>query len=141
MKHYYLDDTGKYMFIEDIALITLSNPYLKTNRFLRPICIPLGPKFKNLDDATWIGQKVKFSGWGYTDEKELISPDILQYAILEIWDPKKCFPRYYDTAIPKTFGELKKKGRTVHLKYFQNTYWWYGSKNAFSSPNKLFQLL
>ena len=45
------------MFIEYIALITHSNPYSKTNRFLHPIYIPLGPKFLYLDDATWIGQK------------------------------------------------------------------------------------
>ena len=48
MKHYYGDDTGKYMFIEDIALITLSTPYEKTTRFLRPVCIPYGPKFKDV---------------------------------------------------------------------------------------------
>ena len=48
MKLKYQDIDDEYMFIEDIALITLSTPYEKPTRFLRPVCIPYGPKFKDV---------------------------------------------------------------------------------------------
>ena len=49
------DNNPEYMFIEDIALITLSTPYKETTRYIRPACIPIGPKFK---DFGWVKLKI-----------------------------------------------------------------------------------
>lgn len=47
MRLSFQEKDSQHMFIEDIALITLSKPYSKTTRFIRPACIPIGPKFKD----------------------------------------------------------------------------------------------
>ena len=48
MRLCFKEKDWNHMFIEDIALITLTMPYLKTTRFLRPVCIPYGPRFQDI---------------------------------------------------------------------------------------------
>ena len=74
------------MFIEDIALITLSTPYKETTRYIRPACIPIGPKFK---DFGWVKLKIFQFGWNMSNyggvdsvvihPRNLWIPDILLY--------------------------------------------------------------
>ena len=66
IEYYLHKDTGQYMFVEDVALITLDTPYV--NPGLRPVCIPLQPKINSIDNKKWIGQLVEFSGWGFINE-------------------------------------------------------------------------
>ena len=68
---YFENDTGDYMFVEDVALITLDSPY--RNPDLRPICIPLQPKIKRIDNKKWIGQPIEFSGWGHVKKENRLS--------------------------------------------------------------------
>ena len=55
MRLSYQEKDNQHMFIEDVALITLSIPYSETTRFIRPACIPIGPKFK---DFGWVHLKI-----------------------------------------------------------------------------------
>ena len=70
-----------YIFIEDVALITLQNLYV--NPKLRPVCIPMQTSSTAIGDS-WIGQTITISGWGDINETESLQIDILQHATLEI---------------------------------------------------------
>ena len=72
IEYYLHKDTGQYMFVEDVALITLDTPYV--NPGLRPVCIPLQPKINSIDNKKWIGQLVEFSGWGFVNERCMYIP-------------------------------------------------------------------
>ena len=71
LEYYFGNDTGDYMFVEDVALITLDSPY--KNPALRPVCIPLQPQIKSIDNQKWIGQSFEFSGWGYAKKGNKLS--------------------------------------------------------------------
>ena len=80
--HEYINGNDiNYVFIEDVALISLQNVYV--NPKLRPVCVPMQAT-KPIGESYWIGQTITVSGWGDINETESLQIDTLQHATLEI---------------------------------------------------------
>ena len=70
---------AKYFFANDIALITLDEPFDISKRIINPICLP--HKLDHIGEK-WNYQQLIISGWGEYDKSKCES-DILQSAIVE----------------------------------------------------------
>ena len=69
----------KYFFSNDIALITLDEPFDISKRIINPVCLP--HKLEYIDEK-WNYQPFIISGWGEYDSTERES-DVLQSAVVE----------------------------------------------------------
>ena len=70
---------AKYFFANDIALITLDEPFDISKRIINPICLP--HKLDHIGEK-WNSQQLIISGWGEYD-KTANESDILQSAVVQ----------------------------------------------------------
>ena len=70
---------AKYFFANDIALITLDEPYDISRRIINPVCLP--HKLNHIDEK-WNYHQFIISGWGEYDSTANES-DILQSAVVQ----------------------------------------------------------
>ena len=82
---------AKYFFANDIALITLDEPFDISKRIINPICLP--HKLDHIGEK-WNSQQLIISGWGEYDKSKCAS-DILQSAIVKKVGNIYCHQKWY----------------------------------------------